>query len=274
MLNYFSFFNVQGLNPLTKPSKVPYVKDLLLENNKIFIGLTETWLRDHFDGELQIEGYTLFRCDRRMTRSKYGRDSGGTAFFIKEEIASLFEPVIEYSDGVIEMLGLFSKKNNSLLVVLYRTPDRPIRRSTSKEFRRALKKLSDEIYQLSINNTVPGIVLGGDFNLPHVNWKMNCVNPGAKSDELSMIKLLEDFGNEHFLVQHVDIPTHLEGNTLDLILTNNYSWIHSVRGIEPLPSLSHHKIVIVATEVNLLNTNKHRAETTNYISPFDELKFP
>ena len=129
VLNYFSFFNVQGLNPLTKPSKVPYVKDLLLENNKIFIGLTERWLRDHFDGELQIEGYTLFRCDRRMTRSKYGRDSGGTAFFIKEKIASLFEPVIEYSDGVIEMLGLFSKENNSLLVVLYRTPDRPIWRS-------------------------------------------------------------------------------------------------------------------------------------------------
>ena len=58
------FFNVQGLNPLTVASKVPYIKDYPFENEKLFIGLMETWLWDHFEGELQIDGYNIFQSDR------------------------------------------------------------------------------------------------------------------------------------------------------------------------------------------------------------------
>ena len=43
ILSSFSYFNVQGLAPQTKPSKVPFISDQLHNNNQLFIGLTETW---------------------------------------------------------------------------------------------------------------------------------------------------------------------------------------------------------------------------------------
>lgn len=60
-MNYFSFMNIQGLKPKTVQSKVPYVEDVLRETNQMFIGLTETWLKDQKEGELNIEGYSLHR---------------------------------------------------------------------------------------------------------------------------------------------------------------------------------------------------------------------
>ena len=86
-----------------------------------------------------------------------------------------------------------------------------------------------------------------------------------------MIKLLEDFGNDHFLLQHVDFPTHCQGNILDLVRTYNDSLVHSVAGIEPLRSLSHHKILTAATQYKYDNTDKPRDDNPNYISPFNEL---
>ena len=60
MLNYFSYFNTQGLYPKTKDSKVSFIKDILVDKDQLFIGLTETWLKDNLDAELQINGYNLF----------------------------------------------------------------------------------------------------------------------------------------------------------------------------------------------------------------------
>ena len=64
VLNYFSVFNDQGLWPQTVQSCVSYVKDRLVEKNQLFMALSETWLHNHTDGEVHIEGYTLFRSDR------------------------------------------------------------------------------------------------------------------------------------------------------------------------------------------------------------------
>ena len=45
-LNCFSVWNCRRLKPLTVPSKVPFIQDLLREENQLFIALTETWLND------------------------------------------------------------------------------------------------------------------------------------------------------------------------------------------------------------------------------------
>ena len=55
-LNMFSFVNIQGLCPQTKPSSLPYLKDLTNCSKQLFLALTETWLTDnHKKGELEIE---------------------------------------------------------------------------------------------------------------------------------------------------------------------------------------------------------------------------
>ena len=80
-VNYFSVLNIRGLIPQTKPTKVPYVWDVLHDGDQLFIALTETWLQSHTDAELNIDNYRLFKSDRVRPRTK-GRLSGGVALYI------------------------------------------------------------------------------------------------------------------------------------------------------------------------------------------------
>ena len=112
-INTFSLFNVQGLKPRTVPTKVPFIQDLLLNSNQLFIALTETWLRDHLDAELKIQGYTCFRSDRvRPRRHQRGRDSGGIAIYIRDDLASTAENILTYSNSVVEVLCVYIKAEN------------------------------------------------------------------------------------------------------------------------------------------------------------------
>ena len=58
-LNCFSLWNCRGLKPLTVPSKVPFIQNLLREENLLFVALTEIWLNEHKNVELLIDGCTL-----------------------------------------------------------------------------------------------------------------------------------------------------------------------------------------------------------------------
>ena len=82
----YSVFNVQGFRPQTKPSKVPYIRDILFDKNQAFIGLTETWLSEnHLKAELDITGYFMFKSDRRE-KSKRGRLSGCVCLYVREDL--------------------------------------------------------------------------------------------------------------------------------------------------------------------------------------------
>ena len=59
-----------------------------------------------------------------------------------------------------------------------------------------------------------------------------------------MFACLIDFMNTNFLHQHITKPTHKDGNTLDLVFTNNSHLLHSYDCIIPgLSSVSDHHIV-------------------------------
>ena len=68
--------------------------------------LTETWLKDHNDAELCIEGYEIFRSDRKRSKSPFGRCSGGVAIYMREDISSHFKQIVTHSNGVIEVICL------------------------------------------------------------------------------------------------------------------------------------------------------------------------
>jgi hypothetical protein len=111
-------FNVHGLKPDTVPSKVPYISDLLLEKNQIFMALTETWLHNHKDAELHIEGYKLFRGDRKRVKRTRGRFSGGVGCYVRLDIASTLEVMVNFSNGVVELLTLYSRVNNLYIAII------------------------------------------------------------------------------------------------------------------------------------------------------------
>ena len=195
---------------------MPLIQDLVTEQNQLFFVLTETWLRDHSDAELSIDGYTLFRQDRKRQRKKMGRDSGGVAVYMKNNLAADMVTVASYSNGVIEFIGLSSKANNLLLLVMYRQPDDITggNRSTETEFKQALGELENVL--LSTQNPTPDILLCGDFNLPNANWTEGRAGPGAKKDEKTIIEDFITITNGYFLSQFIQKPTHKNGNTLDL----------------------------------------------------------
>ena len=81
--------------------------------------------------------------------------------------------------------------------------------------------------------------LGGDFNLPDINWIENSFIPNGRYPAIS--KLLIDIIYNHNLQQMVTEPTR-DGNILDLIFTNMPSLVQSV---SILPGLSDHNVVSV-----------------------------
>ena len=136
-LTSIALLNIQGLKPRTIPTKVPFIQDLLVYNNLLFVALTETWLSDHLDAEVNVEGYKLFRQDRVKARLKRkGRDGGGTACYLKNDIAAGMDTIINFSNEVIDVLGLHVKVKNLALIIVYQQPDNRVggNRSTHAHF--------------------------------------------------------------------------------------------------------------------------------------------
>ena len=69
--------------------------DLVADHKPMIIGLSETWItEDVYDREIDIHGYTLFRCDRRY---------GGVMLYIHEPLKATryYAPdKYEYEDSV------------------------------------------------------------------------------------------------------------------------------------------------------------------------------
>ena len=268
--------NIQGLKPRTIPSKVPFIQDLSVHNKLLFIALTETWLRDHLDAEVNIEGYKLFRQDRlRPKLNRRGRDGGGTACYLKNEVAAGTDTIINFSNEAIEVLGLHIKVKNLILIILYRQPDNRAggHPSTHVHFKEALDILHEAFMQLP--NPTPDIIMCGDFNLPHAVWPMGEIKSGASTDEQTMIKDLKYFTNEFYLLQEIVTPTHSKGNTLDLFFTNNSHLLHSYESNETLFS-DHY---LVEGRINYRNTDclKEMKRTSpnrkKYSKNFEHLNF-
>ena len=74
--------------------------------------------------ELQVDGCTLFWHDRhRPNRCRHGRDSSGVALYLRDDLASTAEPILNFSNGVVEAFGEHLKAENLVLIVLCEQPD-------------------------------------------------------------------------------------------------------------------------------------------------------
>ena len=273
--------NIRGLIPQTVPTKVPYIKDLLLDEGQFAFALTETWLTDnHNDAECHIPGYTLYRQDRKRQRSGRGRSSGGVALYLQDHYASSAEQIFGYSSGVIEAIALHIAALNIVVVVVYRQPDNALNgnRSTSREFKCFTEELRVCLNELPA--PVPDIMILGDFNLPHATWDPLGWSSRAPADERKMVEDLRELTLDNFLTQRADFPTHRDGNVLDLVLTNNPLLVHDICA---LPSrVSDHFIIEMTSALspilpNRLNagidTNPDNVEITETNIDFRHLNF-
>ena len=128
-------------------------------------------------------------------------------FCIRNDVASTYNTILNFPNGVAEVLCLYSRVENLMLIALYRQPDDKTHSSTSKEFKVALDELKKDI-------------LMRRFQL---DWRSNQPKAGFDSEVKTMFELLTEFTNDLCMKQYVQGSTHKDGNTSDLFVTNNES---------------------------------------------------
>ena len=257
----FSYVNIQGLCPQTTPSSVPFLATILRNENHIFLGLTETWLSStHKKAELEIEGYEIFRQDRNRSKSKHGRYSGGVAFYIRSDISPMFEPILEFSNGVNEALLMYSKTFDLIIGVIYRQPTNPQHRSDAPEFIELVTAMQSCIE--TIEGNTPDLYICGDFNIPHT-----IQNDTHTSCSNQLLNVLNNFSCLLNLNQIIHKPTHTNGNILEFLLTNNSESVFNY--ISTPTALSDHFIVEVTSHLTFTENNNKNADIKNLNSAFD-----
>ena len=254
-------FNVRGLKPLSTPSKVGTICDLLHDQSQVFMAISETWLADHLDAEINIDGYKIFRSDRKSHTSKKGRSSGGVAVYVREDAAINAEIVLSFSNGTNELLGIHLKDWNLVVYSVYRSPDDSShnRSSGHKEFTQMLNALKESLNNLP--TPTPDIVICGDFNLPNADWCLGKCRTGSNrvKEEEKMVEALHSLATDNFLLQQISEPTHRDGNVLDLLFTNNTDLVHSYSS--SYSSVSDHNVIEVKAHYKAkVSTNESAVE--------------
>lgn len=249
---------------------------MLIYDNQLFIALTETWLHDHKDAEVSIEKYSIFRQDRPSRKTK-GRHIGGVALYINNSWAPDAEPVLKYSNRAVDILSVYIPSRNILLTVIYRQPDDSPHGypSTNSDLIDVINKLTK--IMADFPSPCPDFLVMGDMNLPHVTydtWNQDILKPGSSRDEQNMISTVKTLASEFFLEQVIDMPTHIEGNMLDLVFTNNASSLHSSVSNKTAREISDHHIVTCKTlycNPQIKRTTHSESDTEPY--NFDRFNF-
>ena len=170
----------------------------MCETGADIIALTETWLKESDDAvraEVQPMGYKLVDVPRPDRRG------GGTALLYRDSIkVSKCEAGVRSSFEFSEWKVTLPSFNNLRVIVVYRAPYSEVHKVSSSTF---FTEFSD--YAVVLCNE--RLLITGDFNF-HVDIPTD-------GDGIKFLDILQSF----CLEQHVVGPTHVDGHTLDLIIT-------------------------------------------------------
>ncbi|KAK4827179.1 hypothetical protein QYF61_015141 [Mycteria americana] len=143
-------------NARSMGNKQEELEAIVHQENYDMVAIMETWWDDSHNWSAAMDGYKLFRRDRR------GRRGGGVALYVRECLDSL---ELDDGDDRVECLWvrIRGKANKADIVVrvCYRPPNQD--EETDKLFYKQLGEASRLL----------ALVLVGDFNLPDVCWKYN-----------------------------------------------------------------------------------------------------
>lgn len=221
----------------------------MLENKIDILAISETWLRDGETAavaELKPPGYQFHHMTRDDLQNE-DRRGGGVGFLVRAEIDhQVVETKTKYdSFEMIEMM-VHMKKRSIRLINVYR----PQRLSNNEPSWEAFK--TDFSGFLSTLTSSSGkLIIVGDMNV--------AVNKIDDPHVLAYNRLL----NENDLVQHIDLPTHINNNTLDHVCTRaEVTTPLAIRIIEPPGTISDHAMLIF--DVKEMRTEDQKRKTISY----------
>ena len=209
--------NSRGLISENTKWKIGFLDEYAKNEKRIlFMNFTETWFKENIKEEAEIEGFKIFRGDRKEKKN------GGTAIYLYDKLEA--DQICEISHEKCEMVAIHIHEIQTINIVVYRPPG-----TKFKEFDTILKRIQAIFKELKKPD--PTIILTGDFNFPFVKWKRlannSCSweyrsNTNATTDEKQQFETLMKLCNNQCMLQMIEEPTR-EENTLDLIFTNEIS---------------------------------------------------
>ena len=185
--------------------ELPYLEHLIDDQIDICV-ITEIWLNNldpTIISDLNREGYIF----KPFPRSRKG---GGLAISYRDTI-DIKQLDSSEEDLPFEYVHWRVTANHFSfsLIGVYHPPPSATNKTTNQQF---IDKLAEILMPIATEQR--NVVILGDFNI-HVN----------DQDDLDNI-LLQDWLEASGLINHVTFPTHISGNTLDLVLTKQQQSLH------------------------------------------------
>ena len=233
----FMTINCDGLKGKQRQNYLATIIDE--EQPDIIMGQESKLDGTYTDAEVFPDGYLVKRKDRNK--------SGGGVFIAYRDSLVVSEVKGVGKDCELVVLKVEVWKSSPIYIAsFYRQPNRDTA---------SLLSLQADLEKLFKNQSVPKLLLCGDFNLPSINWQDYSVNDNPQYGLLvneCMLDIVEAF----HLEQQVSEPTRLN-NVLDLILT---TMPDSVGSVNIVPGMSDHEGVPAECETNI-QTNKKQPRT-------------
>ena len=219
-------FKVLYLNAQSRRNKTTELSDLIDESKANLVFLTETWLKDVGDEvklqELVPPGLVIHSCPRK------GRPAGGIEVLYRDTLHNCVT-ISSKEHGAESFESCETQVNyidQSLTVLcLYRPPPSKKNQQKTTQFMSEFPGLLEDLATRYLK-----LVVLGDINL---HFDSNS-DPNVKS-----LKSL--FPTLH-LFQHISVPTHRRGHTLDWLIASEDISIQDIEGVEKL--LSDHFVML------------------------------
>ncbi|KAK3087267.1 hypothetical protein FSP39_003845 [Pinctada imbricata] len=237
--------NFQSIN-----NKKPELDQLIQSVKPDIILGTETWLSNETSSYEYFPSteYTVYRKDR-CCNSK-DQSHGGVLIAVSKDILSQEVPELQTDcENVWVEVNLVNARK-LIIGCFYRPPS---------DNGHALDQLRESLNRINTNAHAT-VLLGGDFNLGHIDWSIPAVIPGKPdhAQHISIINMINDFSLE----QIVNKPTRGE-RILDLILTNKPTSFNDPKILPPLGK-SDHDIAFVECNISLKRVRKQTRTIFKY----------
>ena len=109
--------------------------------------------------------------------------------FIRSDLVPTTETLLSHSNGVVETSIIHIKKLKLVLINVYRLPN-----CNPNSFRTTISEITETL------NTLPDIMLVGNFNLPIIKWPSRKISGGTSGNQ-EQAKQLITLTEKYFLMQ-------------------------------------------------------------------------
>ena len=218
------------MNARSLRNKINDLREFVKLKNPKIVSVTESWGKEWMcDGSLSLEGYTMYRNDRKG--ADVDTRGGGTILYVRSDVEQRSCKPLNQGDFESSAWCWIIEKGGKKILVgsVYRSPN-----CSNRNNELLLQKMQ-------LMNDIAGdnrVCLLGDFNLPNIDWAEKRLKPGANSFEALFLEAT----NDCFLQQHVTENTRysgLQASLLDLVFTKEERDVVNIEILAPLGQSDH-----------------------------------